>query len=104
VLAWYGDLRPAALPLQFRENLQDVLPSLPAQDDHFLLKWLRARSFDVPKSEAMLRKVRGPPPCCHQAPGCHWDCPILTPARGVHRIPCDGGSPHPLISAPPAAP
>ncbi|NXW48857.1 S14L2 protein, partial [Nyctiprogne leucopyga] len=51
---------------QFRENLQDVLPSLPAQDDHFLLKWLRARCFDLPKSEAMLRK-RGlspsvPPP------------------------------------------
>ncbi|NWS77029.1 S14L2 protein, partial [Crotophaga sulcirostris] len=44
---------------QFRENLQDVLPSLPSQDDYFLLKWLRARSFDLPKSEAMLRKVRG---------------------------------------------
>ncbi|XP_009987637.1 PREDICTED: SEC14-like protein 2, partial [Tauraco erythrolophus] len=42
--------------LQFRENLQDVLPSLPSQDDYFLLKWLRARGFDVPKSEAMLRK------------------------------------------------
>ncbi|NXL66341.1 S14L2 protein, partial [Chordeiles acutipennis] len=62
---------------QFRENLQDVLPSLPDQDDHFLLKWLRARCFDLPKSEAMLRKVRGhpaflgggnPTPCCHQAP------------------------------------
>ncbi|NWH72751.1 S14L2 protein, partial [Piaya cayana] len=42
---------------QFRENLQDVLPSLPSQDDYFLLKWLRARCFDLPKSEAMLRKV-----------------------------------------------
>lgn len=32
------------LPLlspQFREKLQDVLPSLPSQDDYFLLKWLR---------------------------------------------------------------
>uniref|UniRef100_A0A8C0F1Z8 SEC14-like protein 2 n=1 Tax=Bubo bubo TaxID=30461 RepID=A0A8C0F1Z8_BUBBB len=38
------------------KNLQDVLPSLPSQDDYFLLKWLRARSFDLPKSEAMLRK------------------------------------------------
>ncbi|NXL33962.1 S14L2 protein, partial [Glaucidium brasilianum] len=47
--------------LQFRENLQDVLPSLPSQDDYFLLKWLRARSFDLPKSEAMLRKVSGHP-------------------------------------------
>ncbi|NWX38419.1 S14L2 protein, partial [Notiomystis cincta] len=41
---------------QFREKLQDVLPSLPSQDDYFLLKWLRARSFDLPKAEAMLRK------------------------------------------------
>ncbi|NWR81482.1 S14L2 protein, partial [Centropus unirufus] len=46
---------------QFRENLQDVLPSLPSQDDYFLLKWLRARSFDLAKAEAMLRKVRHPP-------------------------------------------
>ncbi|NXD57867.1 S14L2 protein, partial [Corvus moneduloides] len=52
---------------QFREKLQDVLPSLPSQDDYFLLKWLRARSFDLPKAEAMLRKsprvcVRCPEP------------------------------------------
>ncbi|NWW96676.1 S14L2 protein, partial [Rhynochetos jubatus] len=46
---------------QLRENLQDVLPSLPSQDDYFLLKWLRARCFDLPKAEAMLRKVRGHP-------------------------------------------
>ncbi|XP_033924498.1 SEC14-like protein 2 [Melopsittacus undulatus] len=53
-----GDLSPrqAEALAQFRESLQDVLPLLPAQDDYFLLKWLRARSFDVPKSEAMLRK------------------------------------------------
>ncbi|XP_074700487.1 SEC14-like protein 2 isoform X2 [Strix aluco] len=53
-----GDLSPrqAEALAQFRENLQDVLPSLPSQDDYFLLKWLRARSFDLPKSEAMLRK------------------------------------------------
>ncbi|NXX80696.1 S14L2 protein, partial [Urocolius indicus] len=54
-------LPPAPLLLpspQFRERLQDVLPSLPSQDDYFLLKWLRARCFDVPKAEAMLRKVR----------------------------------------------
>ncbi|XP_061226460.1 SEC14-like protein 2 isoform X2 [Neopsephotus bourkii] len=53
-----GDLSPrqAEALAQFREHVQDVLPSLPAQDDYFLLKWLRARSFDVPKSEAMLRK------------------------------------------------
>ncbi|POI20844.1 hypothetical protein CIB84_015408 [Bambusicola thoracicus] len=47
-----------AVPLspQFREKIKDVLPSLPSQDDYYLLKWLRARSFDLPKSEAMLRK------------------------------------------------
>ncbi|NWU82538.1 S14L2 protein, partial [Onychorhynchus coronatus] len=51
------------LSLQFREKLQDVLPSLPAQDDYFLLKWLRARCFDLPKAEAMLRKgVQCPEP------------------------------------------
>ncbi|NWT58685.1 S14L2 protein, partial [Erythrocercus mccallii] len=82
---------------QFREKLQDVLPSLPSQDDYFLLKWLRARSFDLPKAEAMLRKVRGAPcfggdpavlehtwrgPPCHGPPA---------PARGT----CSWGSPCP---------
>ncbi|NWR41752.1 S14L2 protein, partial [Regulus satrapa] len=50
--------QPSLLSLQFREKLQDVLPTLPSQDDSYLLKWLRARSFDLPKAEAMLRKVR----------------------------------------------
>ena len=27
--------------LQFREKIQDILPQLPAQHDHFLLRWLR---------------------------------------------------------------
>ncbi|NXD31311.1 S14L2 protein, partial [Spelaeornis formosus] len=54
---------------QFREKLQDVLPSLPSQDDYFLLKWLRARSFDLPKAEAMLRKVREAP--------CLWRDPAV---------------------------
>ncbi|XP_009278391.1 PREDICTED: SEC14-like protein 2 [Aptenodytes forsteri] len=31
----------------FRENLQDVLPSLPSQDDYFLLKWLRGNPRHV---------------------------------------------------------
>lgn len=26
---------------QFRERIQDILPQLPAQNDHFLLRWLR---------------------------------------------------------------
>ncbi|XP_044541424.1 SEC14-like protein 2 [Gracilinanus agilis] len=42
--------------LGFRDNIQDVLPLLPTPDDYFLLRWLRARSFDLQKSEAMLRK------------------------------------------------
>ncbi|XP_045441672.1 SEC14-like protein 2 isoform X2 [Pipistrellus kuhlii] len=53
-----GDLSPKqeeALA-KFRENVRDVLPTLPDPDDHFLLRWLRARSFDLQKSEAMLRK------------------------------------------------
>ncbi|XP_074139812.1 SEC14-like protein 4 [Sminthopsis crassicaudata] len=53
-----GDLSPQqeeALA-QFRKNVQDVLPDLPNPDDYFLLRWLRARSFDLQKSEDMLRK------------------------------------------------
>ncbi|EGW10808.1 SEC14-like protein 4 [Cricetulus griseus] len=42
--------------MAFRENLQDVLPILPKADDYFLLRWLRARNFDLKKSEDMLRK------------------------------------------------
>ncbi|XP_026980115.1 SEC14-like protein 2 isoform X4 [Lagenorhynchus albirostris] len=53
-----GDLSPRQKEAlaKFRENVQDVLPSLPNPDDYFLLRWLRARSFDLQKSEAMLRK------------------------------------------------
>lgn len=31
----------SCLSLQFRENVQDVLPTLPNPDDYFLLRWLR---------------------------------------------------------------
>ncbi|XP_061752788.1 SEC14-like protein 2 [Nerophis ophidion] len=53
-----GDLSPKQADAlhQFRERIQDVLCQLPAQHDHFLLRWLRARNFNVQKSEAMLRK------------------------------------------------
>ncbi|XP_020852287.1 SEC14-like protein 2 [Phascolarctos cinereus] len=53
-----GDLSPRQEEslAKFRQNIQDVLPLLPTSDDYFLLRWLRARSFDLQKSEAMLRK------------------------------------------------
>nr|XP_019961578.1 PREDICTED: SEC14-like protein 2 [Paralichthys olivaceus] len=53
-----GDLSPKQTEAlqQFRERIQDILPQLPAQHDHFLLRWLRARNFNLQKSEAMLRK------------------------------------------------
>uniref|UniRef100_A0A286XWD1 SEC14 like lipid binding 4 n=1 Tax=Cavia porcellus TaxID=10141 RepID=A0A286XWD1_CAVPO len=41
---------------RFQENLQDLLPTLPKADDYFFLRWLRARNFDLQKSEDMLRK------------------------------------------------
>ncbi|XP_028565634.2 SEC14-like protein 2 [Podarcis muralis] len=41
---------------KFRENIQDIFPLLPTTEDYYLLKWLRARCFDLQKSEAMLRK------------------------------------------------
>ncbi|XP_056287806.1 SEC14-like protein 2 isoform X2 [Pseudoliparis swirei] len=53
-----GDLSPkqAEILTEFRGRIQDVLAELPAQHDHYLLRWLRARSFNVQKSEAMIRK------------------------------------------------
>ncbi|KAG8455619.1 hypothetical protein GDO86_001718 [Hymenochirus boettgeri] len=43
---------------KFRENVKDLMPKLPAncQNDYFLLRWLRARTFNLQKSENMLRK------------------------------------------------
>ncbi|KAG7218749.1 hypothetical protein INR49_007286 [Caranx melampygus] len=53
-----GDLSPkqAECLSEFRRRIQDVLADLPAQHDHYLLRWLRARSFNVQKAEAMIRK------------------------------------------------
>lgn len=42
--------------IEFRERIHDILPHLPEQDDHYLLRWLRARNFNLQKSEAMIRK------------------------------------------------
>nr|XP_044988653.1 SEC14-like protein 4 isoform X2 [Jaculus jaculus] len=54
-----GDLSPQQQETltRFRDSLQDVLPTLPKADDCFLLRWLRARNFDLKKSENMLRKL-----------------------------------------------
>ncbi|KAB5543408.1 hypothetical protein PHYPO_G00078780 [Pangasianodon hypophthalmus] len=53
-----GDLslNQAAALAQFCERIEDVYAQLPNQSDHYLLRWLRARSFNVLKAEAMLRK------------------------------------------------
>ncbi|XP_029941012.1 SEC14-like protein 2 [Salarias fasciatus] len=53
-----GDLSPrqADALTQFRGRIQDLVPDLPAQHDHYLLRWLRARNFNVEKAEAMIRK------------------------------------------------
>ncbi|BFZ04428.1 hypothetical protein BsWGS_07467 [Bradybaena similaris] len=45
--------KQAATLADFKECLQDVLQS--HHDDYFLLRFLRARNFDLNKSEAMLR-------------------------------------------------
>lgn len=41
--------------LQFRTAIEDTLR--PEFDDYFLLRWLRARKFDVVAAELMLRRV-----------------------------------------------
>ncbi|XP_044099851.1 SEC14-like protein 4 isoform X1 [Neovison vison] len=53
-----GDLSPQQQEAlaRFRDNLQDLLPTLPNADEYFFLRWLRARNFDLQKSEDMLRK------------------------------------------------
>uniref|UniRef100_A0A8C2YDD9 Mitochondrial fission process protein 1 n=1 Tax=Coturnix japonica TaxID=93934 RepID=A0A8C2YDD9_COTJA len=47
-----GELSPrqAEALAQFRESIKDVLPSLPSQDDYFLLKWLRGYANEVGES------------------------------------------------------
>ena len=44
---------------QLRSALHDV-EEVADKDDHYLLRWLRARKFNVPQAEDMLRKVWSP--------------------------------------------
>ena len=41
---------------QLKSAVSDV-EQLAGKDDHYFLRWLRARKFDLAKSEDMLRKV-----------------------------------------------
>jgi hypothetical protein len=41
---------------QFRRSVSDVLK--PNHDDHFLLRWLRARQWNPENAEKMLREVQ----------------------------------------------
>lgn len=44
---------------EFRIKIQDLSDNalIPTADDHFLLRWLRARNLDLEKAEQMLRNV-----------------------------------------------
>lgn len=52
-----GDLSPkqAEHLERFREKVADILSAEQLSDDYWLLQWLRARDFDVKKSEKMIR-------------------------------------------------
>ena len=41
---------------QFREAIAEI-PNKPEENDHYYLRWLRARKFNVKKAEEMFRKV-----------------------------------------------
>ena len=41
---------------QFREAVAGIA-NKPEEDDHYYLRWLRARKFNVRKAEDMFRKV-----------------------------------------------
>ena len=49
-------MRSVARFLQLRSALHDV-EEVADKDDHYFLRWLRARKFNVAQAEDMLRKV-----------------------------------------------
>lgn len=47
------------LRLQFRGRIQDILPDLPAQHDHYLLRWLRGESRPRTETHPRSLSLRG---------------------------------------------
>ncbi|EDV21365.1 uncharacterized protein TRIADDRAFT_60316 [Trichoplax adhaerens] len=41
---------------KFRQNVENILTQEELEDDYYMLRWLRARDFDLQKTEQMLRK------------------------------------------------
>ena len=56
---YVGDLSPhqEIVLQQFKEAVADI-PNKPDNTDHFYLRWLRARKFNLQKAEAIFRNVR----------------------------------------------
>lgn len=62
-----GDLRVLGAPLiiispphpQFRDNLQDLLPTMPKADDYFLLRWLRGEASGISGSQERVWEALG---------------------------------------------
>ncbi|CAG5867807.1 unnamed protein product [Menidia menidia] len=50
-----GDLSPRQAEglHQFRERIEDILPGLPAQHDHYLLRWLREEAAEYKKEDSV---------------------------------------------------
>lgn len=44
---------------QFRDNLQDLLPTMPKADDYFLLRWLRGEAGGIGGSQERVWEALG---------------------------------------------
>jgi len=51
------ELKEQELIPQFRNRVKDIVPYEELQDDHYLVRWLRARDLNLLKAETMLRKA-----------------------------------------------